>query len=65
MSRRRGRRLRPDLLGVTLFVAVLAMGVALYDTAGIGPVVLALVVVAILVALGGSRRRSRRATWGR
>lgn len=61
MSRRRGARLHmPSAFEVVLFVAVLALGVALYDSAGAGPVVLAVIVTGLLVAFSGSRSRSRR-----
>lgn len=58
MSRRRSRGL--CLRDVVLLLIVLALGVALYDVAGAGPVILAVVVALVLSVVDGSRRRSRR-----
>jgi uncharacterized membrane protein HdeD (DUF308 family) len=58
VSRRRKRGKR--WLDVVLFVIVAALGIALYHTAGLGPVVLACVVTALFVAFANSRPRRRR-----
>jgi hypothetical protein len=43
------------VLDLVLAAIVLALGVALYDTAGLAPVVLAVLTVALLTAVSGAR----------